>query len=135
MVIFSIAEIQAKLSEVFKVSEKISDFSHASTREVMSPILRSYIRSKFLLDPPSMLKILEDYRRYDLHHEIIPLLACAWEIGFPIYLYLDLNMNLLTRDRDNLRDWRFALAYFLHKSKVKVDDGIWELLGLPPTSH
>lgn len=49
--------------------------------------------------------------------KIIPLLKTAWEIGFPIYIRILTSAYQWTlsnsKDRDMLKDWRYAMGYYL----------------------
>lgn len=134
MVIYSMIEIQTKLSDAFKVSDTMPDFHYATNAQVSSPIPKKLIRRMFLLEPHTMLKILQDYRKHGLHREIAPVLAIAWEIGFPIYPYLNLNMYSPPRNKDVLKNWNHAMGYYLIKNKVKADEEIWEIVGPPVKS-
>jgi hypothetical protein len=138
IIIYQMVQIQTKMSESFRIQGKMPSFNHATYGQVLSPILQRFIDRMFLLQPRTIIKILDDYKRYkyNIREEVVPVLKTVWEIGFPIYLYTDPYIDLLPQHRDKLRDWRLAVAYYLHrnKDKIHVDKEIWNMLGHPPES-
>jgi hypothetical protein len=136
IIIYRMVEIQQKLSEAFRIKGRMPSFDRATVGDVFNPILQEFIHRMFLLEPSAIIKILDDYKKYNLDYEVLPLVAIAWEIGFPIYPYTDLSIELLPEDRNKLKDWRHAVAYYLfkNKNKIQVSDEIWNMLGSPPKS-
>jgi Fe2+ or Zn2+ uptake regulation protein len=132
IVVYRIIEIQSKLSETFKTSGRVPDFSRASVGEVFSPILQSSIHHMFLLDPERIIEILEDYKKYDLHEEIMPLIDKTWKIGFPLYPFKELNLNVLSKDLDKFQNFRLAIAHASAKKNLKVSHQMWKILNHNP---
>jgi Fe2+ or Zn2+ uptake regulation protein len=132
IVVYKIIEIQSRLSEAFKISGRLPDFQRAGIRDVFSPILQSSIRHMFLLDPERIVRILEDYKRYNLHEEIIPLVDKAWKIGFTLYLFKEVNLNVLSKDKDKFQNFRLAIAHDSANKNLKVSQQIWEILNQEP---
>jgi hypothetical protein len=138
IMIYRLAEIHTKLSKAFKVQRGMPVFDDGPTvGQVSNPILQEFIYHMFLLEPKIMVNILEDYKRYNMQQGVAPLLKIAWEIGFPIYPYTDLSISkdLLPHDMNRLKDWRYAIAYYLCRNKdIHVDREIWNMLGSPSTT-
>ena len=132
IVVYRIIEIQSKLSETFKTPGRLPDFSHASVHEVFSPILQSSIHHMFLLDPERIIEILEDYKKHDLHEEIMPLIDKTWKIGFPLYPFKELNLNVLSKDLDKFQNFRLAMAHASEKKNLKVSRQMWKILNQNP---
>jgi hypothetical protein len=137
ILMYRLVEIQLRLSEVFLLERRLStNFARVTVREAYSPVLQEFVRRMFLLEPHTMINILGDYKRHNLHNDVLPVLASAWEIGSPIYPYIDFDLGIsASRDIKKLRDWRYVIASYLVKNKnIQVDEGIWKIIGRPPRS-
>ena len=86
----------------------------------------------FLLDPKRIIEILEDYKKYNLHEEIMPLIDKTWKIGFPLYPFIELNLNVTHKDLDKFRNFRLAIAHASAKKGLKVSHQIREILNHNP---
>jgi hypothetical protein len=115
-----IVEIQSKLSEIFKVTDFLPPFNQATVAAVDSPLSNSLITDSFHLSPANMLRIVDVCKRYQILNEVKPVLDVAWKIGFDIYPYTELDLNLIPEDRDTvLKDWRIAIGYYMYKNNLK----------------
>jgi hypothetical protein len=135
IVIYKMVEIQSKLSEVFKESTSMPDFQDATVGEIFSPIVEAFIHHVFLLKPETIVKILEDYKKYDIHNEIIPLIDSAWKIGFPIYLYTEPFLKVIPEDLNDLQHFGVAMAHASKEYNLKISKEIWEVLPAPPYKY
>lgn len=136
IILYRMIEIQTKLSLSFKLHTEMPIFDSGPTcGQAYSPLFQQFISHTFLLKPQYMMRILEDYRKSKMHQDIIPLLKIVWKIGFPIYRFTILDIDLLSQHINVLKDWRYAISYYLYRNKdnIHVDKEIWDMLGSPPT--
>jgi hypothetical protein len=137
IVIYRLVKIVSKLSQAFKTSGRgMPDFRAATVGDVFNPILQAFTHHVFLLTPDTIVKILEDYKKYDLHNEIIPIIDSAWKIGFPIYLYGEPFLKVKPEHLDKFQNFRLAIANDSKEKKLKVSKEIWETLkDVPAQQH
>jgi hypothetical protein len=93
-----------------------------------SPILQTFVQLLFILTPKAIVDILEDYKRYDMHKEIIPLIDSAWRIGFPMYPYRELDLKVLPEDIKSLQNFASAISYESAEKNFEVSKEVWEAL-------
>ena len=121
-------EILSKLSETFEESGRMPDIRVPTISVTFSPILRTFVQHLFLLTPRVVVEILEDYRKYDMHKEVIPLIDSAWKIGFPMYTYKEIHLKVLPQDIKHLQNLRLAITYESKEKNFDVSKEVWEAL-------
>jgi hypothetical protein len=127
IVLYRMTEILSKLSENFEESERIPDIRTPTVSVAFSPILQTFVQHLFLLTPETIVKILEDYKKYNMHKEVIPLIDSAWKIGFPMYTYKELHLKLLPPDMKHLQNFVVAIACAREKG-LDVSKEVWKAL-------
>ena len=135
IVLYKIVGILSKLSETFEEYERVPDIRTPTISVTFSPILQTFVQHLFLLTPKVVVEILEDYKKYDMHKEVIPLIESAWKIGFPMYTYKEIHFKALPQDIKDLQNLRLAIKYESREKNFDVSKEVWEALeSVPPVS-
>jgi Fe2+ or Zn2+ uptake regulation protein len=111
-------EILSRLSESFQISYGLPKFGRATIKDAFSPILQTFVISTFLLRTAKLKQVYESGQKHKIAKEMESVLDIAWKISFDVYPYSDLDIDLLPRQLEELKDWRKALWYY--ESKLKA---------------
>ena len=130
--LYKIVGILSKLSETFEEYERVPDIRTPTISVTFSPILQTFVQHLFLLTPKVVVEILEDYKKYDMHKEVIPLIESAWKIGFPMYTYKEIHFKALPQDIKDLQNLRLAIKYESREKTSMLVKKSGRLLNLYP---
>ena len=89
MAISTILNINLELARKFKLRIDLAE--NPTPLHVMSPVLYKMVSNSFLLTPSRLIKIICDYKKFDLHRELVHVIDIVWSIGFPVFRYLNLG--------------------------------------------
>ena len=118
-------EIQKEISKSFKIKVEIL-FKNASLDDILNQFYKNNVNSFFILDPKQILKILEDFNKYENVNEINDLLKFVWKISFPIYRYSNIELiEMILNNPDkayDLEDLVVVMKYHIKKNKINKHD-------------
>ncbi len=89
MAISTILNINLELARKFKLRIDLAE--RPTPLHVASPVLYNMVSNSFLLTPSLIVKIICDYKKFDLHRELARVIDIVWRIGFPVFRYLNLG--------------------------------------------
>ena len=123
-------EIQKEISKSFKINVGIL-FKNMFLDDIIKSFYRDTVSRFFILDPKQILKILQDFNKYENVDEINDLLKFVWQISFPIYKFSNLEvfemiLNYPSKDEE-LKDLGLAMKDHIKKNKI-IDHDIQKII-------